>query len=128
MLPTWHYHYGKPTLKGRLRSTPDDFQVSEELSFTPSGDGEHVFLYLRKRDANTQWVAKKLAEFAGIHPKHVGYAGLKDRNAVTEQWFSLPILGAEPNWPECANADFSIIEKTRNNRKLKRGALTGNRF
>jgi len=96
-----HIH-GQPIGQGRLRAIPEDFQVREELDFTLDGSGEHVWLWVRKRGANTDWVARQLARQAGVAPNAVSYAGLKDRHAVTEQWFSVHLPGkADPDW----NAD-----------------------
>lgn len=123
------YACGRPCLQGRLRVTPDDFQVREELSFALEGAGEHVWLWVRKRDANTDWVARRLAERAGVPAGAVGYAGLKDRRAVTEQWFSVPLPGrAEPDWTGDPAAEFTVLKAVRHSRKLRRGALAGNVF
>ncbi|MEE4380134.1 MAG: tRNA pseudouridine(13) synthase TruD, partial [Candidatus Competibacteraceae bacterium] len=84
---------GTPPLSGRIRTVPEDFQVFEELGFTATGSGEHVLLRVRKRVVNTNWVAKQLATFAGVPPAAVSYAGLKDRHAVAEQWFSVHLPG-----------------------------------
>lgn len=118
-----------PQATGRLRVIPEDFVVFEELGFTPEGSGEHVFLKVRKRLVNTDWVARQLASFVGIPPRQVSYAGLKDRYAVAEQWFSVHLPGKpSPDWSLCKDATFGIVEAVRHNRKLKRGALQGNRF
>ena len=63
---TLPYAYGQPPIQGQLRVTPEDFQVREEMSFALDGAGEHVWLWVRKRNANTEWVAKRLAEQAGV--------------------------------------------------------------
>lgn len=116
-------------MSGRIRALPEDFQVVEELGFTPEGSGEHVFLRVRKRLANTAWVARRLSAFAGVPPRQVSYAGLKDRHAVAEQWFSVHLPGkVDPDWSGCVDESFSILEHRRHGRKLKRGALKGNRF
>ena len=73
--------YGTPPLTAILRSIPEDFRVEEILGYEPDGEGEHAFLWVEKREANTDWVARELARFAGVSPMHVGYAGLKDRHA-----------------------------------------------
>jgi tRNA pseudouridine13 synthase len=120
---------GRPRLSGRLRVVPEDFQVREELSFTLDGAGEHVWLWVRKRGANTEWVARRLAERAGVPSGAVSYAGLKDRRAVTEQWFSVHLPGkAEPDWPANPDPDFTVLDTVRHSRKLRRGALSGNAF
>src|SRR5580765_8249934 len=81
---------GGPLDSGVLRSSPEDFKVEEILGFEASGDGPHALLQVRKRGANTEWVARELARAAGCKPFEVGFAGLKDRNAVTTQFFTVP--------------------------------------
>lgn len=127
--PTLPRAYGKPPIQCRLRSRAEDFLVDEELAFAADGEGEHCLLRVRKTNANTQWVAQRLAAIAGVSSKAVGYAGLKDRHAVTTQWFSLH-LGArpEPNWESRLPASIELLESHRHRRKLRRGLLVGNRF
>ena len=123
------FAHGQPTLSGRLRAVPEDFQVREEIAFTLDGAGEHVWLWVRKRGANTDWVARRLAEQASVPPGAVSYAGLKDRHAVTEQWFSVHLPGrAEPDWSANPDPDFTVLNAVRHSRKLRRGALSGNAF
>lgn len=125
----WPRAYGDPPLHGVIRSTPEDFQVDEVLGFEADGEGTHAFLKIRKKSANTEWVAKQLARYAGVRPVDIGYAGLKDRRAVTTQWFSVDLAGREaPDWPALKEGGIEFIEITRHQRKLKRGALQGNRF
>ncbi len=112
-----------------LKSTPADFCVEELLSFVPSGSGPHWLLRVEKTAANTRWVAAALARLARVAVHEVGYAGLKDRHAITVQWFSVPALEtAEDFWASVQGADFRVLEVMRNDRKLRRGALSGNRF
>ena len=117
-----------PPAAGIIRAAPEDFVVEEDLGFAPAGSGQHLLLKVRKRDANTQWVARELAKLAGCRPFEVGFAGLKDRHAVAVQWFSVPRPRSEVNWSEVRAQDFSVIEAHAHNRKLPRGALAGNRF
>ncbi len=119
---------GTPLPPARLKVEPEDFLVEEQLSFVPSGSGPHWLLSVEKRNANTQWVAKELGILAGVPIDAIGYAGLKDRHAVTRQWFSVPAaLGAE-YWRAVRTAEFKVLDVQGNSRKLKRGALSGNRF
>jgi len=120
---------GKPTATGRLRQAPEDFCVTEIPLVEPDGEGEHVWLWIRKSTENTQWVADQLARFAAVHPRQVSYAGLKDRQAVTEQWFSVQLPGRDaPDW-EALNSDtLTVLRHARHSRKLRRGALKGNHF
>ncbi|HXH01713.1 MAG TPA: tRNA pseudouridine(13) synthase TruD, partial [Candidatus Competibacteraceae bacterium] len=121
--------FGAPPLRGRIRVQAEDFQVIEELGFEPAGEGEHAWLWVRKRSANTDWVARQLAAYAGVPPSAVSYAGLKDRHAVTEQWFSVHLPGRpDPDWSALALEGVAVLRATRHRRKLKRGALAGNRF
>lgn len=123
------YAFGGPPLRGVLRSTPEDFFVDEDLGFVPDGAGEHVFVRVEKRGANTDFVARELARFAGVRPDSVSYAGLKDRHAVTRQTFSIHQPGkADPDWSALSHPEFHILESARHSRKLHRGALKGNRF
>ena len=123
------YAFGKPTATGRLRKIPEDFCVTEIPLLEPEGEGEHVWLWIRKSTENTQWVAEQLAHFAAVHPRQVSYAGMKDRHAVTEQWFSVQLPGRDaPDW-EALNSDtLTVLRHARHSRKLRRGALKGNHF
>jgi len=120
--------YGEPMATGLLRVQPEDFLVEEDLGFAPAGVGQHLLVKVRKRNANTQWVARELAKIAGCRPFEVGFAGLKDRHAVAVQWFSVPQPRAAVNWPGARGTDFQVLEAHAHTRKLPRGALAGNRF
>ena len=112
-----------------MKATPEDFRVEEQLSFVPSGSGPHWLLRVEKRSANTRWVAAEIARLAGVPANDVGFAGLKDRQAVAVQWFSVPVLATTADyWSAVRTADFRVLDVQGNARKLKRGALTGNRF
>jgi len=125
----WAYAAGMPTTTGVMRALPEDFVVEEVLGFEPDGEGEHVLIHIRKRNTNTEWLAKQLARFAGVKPMDVSYAGLKDRHAVTTQWFSIGLAGKpEPDWKSIENDDIQVLHVARHRRKLRRGALKGNRF
>ena len=123
------YAHGGPPLTGTLRTVPEDFFVDEDLGFAADGAGEHVFLRVEKRGANTDFVARELAKYAGIAPDAVSYAGLKDRHAVTRQTFSLHLAGKpDPDWRALQHEEFRVLDAQRHSRKLKRGALKGNHF
>ena len=123
------YAYGGPVITGLMRAQPADFRVEEILGFEPSGEGEHAFLLVEKTGANTEWVARQLAAAAGVLPMAVGYAGLKDRHAITRQTFTVQLPGrVDPDWTATVIPGASVLASTRHNRKLKRGAHRGNRF
>lgn len=123
------YALGKPEATGVIRAKPENFQVDEVLGFELTGEGEHVCLHIRKRNSNTAFVAKQIARLAGVKNMDVSYAGLKDRNAVTTQWFSIYLSNKiEPDWRQLNNEEIQVLDVKRHNRKLRRGALKGNRF
>ncbi len=117
------------TLSGRIRSKASDFQVDEIQQFSPSGVGEHVWLHIKKTGENTDWVGGLLAKVAGVPRREVSYAGLKDRNAVTTQWFSVQMPGREaPDWQAALPESVEVLAEKRHDKKLRRGALIGNTF
>jgi len=121
--------FGLPQASGLIRACPEDFRVYEIPLVEPDGAGEHVFLDIEKRNSNTGWVAQQLARLAGVPERDVSYAGLKDRNAVTRQWFSVRMAGKpEPEWQALESDDLRVLGVFRHSRKLKTGALRGNRF
>lgn len=119
---------GVPCARALLKAQPGDFRVEEKLSFTPDGGQAHRLLRVEKTDANTLFVARVLAREARLRPHDVGFAGLKDRRAVAIQWFSLP---AGPHTERLAGFEgpgFRVLDVEAHSRKLRRGALAGNRF
>ena len=121
-------HGGAP-LRGRLRAEAEDFFVDEQLGFEATGNGEHWLVHIEKRGANTGFVAKQLAAFAGVTERDVGYAGMKDRHAVTRQSFSvLAKKGRDSDWSQCAIEGVTVLSVQRHARKIQRGALRGNAF
>ncbi len=123
------YAWGGPVATAQLRAEPEDFQVEEILGFEPEGEGEHHFLWIRKRGNNTDWVARQLARFANVGFNAVSYSGMKDRHAVTLQWFSVHIPGLEsPDWNEFCIEGVEILKAIRHRKKLKRGVHRANKF
>ncbi len=116
---------------GVIKTSVEDFQVTElapEITF--SGSGEHLWLWVRKTDTNTDWAARCLAEACGVSSNQVGYAGLKDRHAITWQWFSVQLpLEHDIDRIQAALPDEIQIEQAQwHNKKLKTGFLKGNHF
>ncbi|NEX20196.1 tRNA pseudouridine(13) synthase TruD [Thiorhodococcus mannitoliphagus] len=121
--------HGEPLGQGRIRVAPEDFQVEEILGFEPDGEGDHLLLWVRKTSANTEWVARKLAGLLQVPSSTIGYAGLKDRHAITLQWFSVPRpRQGESDWTRLESLGIQVLAEHPHRRKLKRGALAGNRF
>ena len=116
-------------LGAEIRQSPEDFQVTELLPFAPSGLGAHHWLVVEKRGLNTQDVANRLARCAGVAVRDVGFAGLKDRHAVTRQSFTVPATpGPDPDWASLEDDSLHFQQISRHDRKLRRGVLRGNHF
>lgn len=121
--------HGAPVLAARIRSTPEDFFVEELPGFDASGAGEHLLLTVEKRGMNTAFAAKTIAQWAGVDESAIGYAGLKDRHAVTRQRFSVWIpKKIAPDIAALQSDALRVLEHAWHARKLPRGALAGNRF
>jgi tRNA pseudouridine13 synthase len=123
----------------RLKASPEAFRVCEELDGFPStpgpetvpSDGEHLCLYLEKTGDNSEYVARQLAILAGCRPYDVGFCGLKDRHAITRQWFSLyrPGQSAEDRtFIDGVSERWPVLSFCRHTHKLRRGDHRGNRF
>ena len=118
-----------PQSTALLKQQCADFIVKEDLGYDMSGEGEFVALKVRKTGATTLFVGEKLAKFAGVSERNMGYAGLKDRQAVTEQWFCLQMPGREtPDFSRFELEGVEILAVTRHNRKIRTGSLRGNYF
>lgn len=122
--------WGPPPVSGTLRREPGDFVVDEDLGFEPEeGAGAHHWLLVRKTGCTTPFAARVLAHRFGAPLRDVGFSGLKDRHAVTTQWFSAPARprAAEPG-PGPIAEGIEIVRAARGRRKLRRGVHAGNRF
>ena len=118
-----------PKQTALLKAEYADFVVKEQLDYDMSGDGEFVAVKVRKTDCNTLFVGEQLAKFAGISARNMSYAGLKDRKAVTEQWFSLQMPGKPtPDFSQFSLEGVEILDVTRHQRKIRIGSLQGNHF
>ena len=126
-LPDWARAHGAPLFPASIRNQPTDFQVTEHLGFDLSDSGEHDYLWVEKEAANTDWVARQLARHAGVRGSDIGYAGMKDRHAVTRQWFSVPRRG-DTDWRAFVVAGVTVLDIRRHHRKLRRGAHDANTF
>jgi tRNA pseudouridine13 synthase len=116
----------------RIRTVPEDFEVEESPLYTPSGEGPHTWLWIEKRGRNTDDVLRALAAALDLPRREIGYAGRKDRQAVTRQWFSVPVsrddrLAALAGL-EDSDPGFRILARERHSERLRVGQLLGNRF
>ncbi len=128
------YAHGGPAATGKVRSCPEDFRVDEDLGFEPSEAGQHRMVEVEKCDLNSDWVASQLAKLVGVKKRDIGMAGLKDRYAITRQWFSVDLGGKEePDWQALESLchegqQLTVLNVQPHHRKIRRGALRGNRF
>lgn len=121
--------WGEALGQAVLKATAEDFQVDEVLDIPLSGDGEHLWLWVEKRGLNTEEAARRLARAAGVQLRTVSYAGLKDRQALTRQWFSIQLPGkADPDLSSAQGDTLRILQSGRHRRKLQRGAHSANGF
>ena len=131
-LPQWPNAYPASGASATLKSLNEDFTVTELPLQLPSGEGEHIWLDIEKNGANTAYVAQQLAEAAGVQERDVGYAGLKDRWAITRQWFSIYFpsgkAGETPDLTQLQHPEFKVLGQSRHVKKLRPGDLQGNRF
>lgn len=121
--------HGEPCGSAVLKAVAEDFQVDEVLDIALSGEGEHLWLWVEKRNLNTEEAARRIARAAGVPLRMVSYAGLKDRQALTRQWFSLHLPGkSDPDLAAAENESLKILQRSRHQRKLQRGAHSANGF
>lgn len=121
--------FGRPSATALLKSSPADFLVDEQLGFDCTGDGEHLFLRIRKRNHSTVDVARLLAGTLQLRDVDVGYAGMKDQRAETTQWFSVRLdEKGEQELQKLQDPQIEILQTVRNERKLKIGSHRENHF
>lgn len=107
--------------------SPDRFLVEEIPAYAPSGEGTHTFLWLEKRGLTTFDAINVVAKAFGVPARDIGYAGLKDKQATTRQWLSVPGLDPERALTLTDGA-ARVLEAARHGNKLRLGHLRGNRF
>ncbi len=121
--------YGTPEISGEIRQTNADFIVNELLPEGFLQAGEHVVVQIEKSGQNTAYLARRLANFAGVREMDVGYCGLKDRHALTTQWFSV-YFGSrpQPDWEKWRLEETRILNVASHSKKLRRGDHQCNAF
>ena len=112
---------------GRTRVCLEDFVVSEIPRSPPNGQGEFAWAYVEKRGLNTHDLVAALRE-RGVRYNDVGVAGLKDKYAVTRQWLSVPAQFSGALEALDGMDGVRVLELSRNEDRLRRGHLHGNRF
>jgi tRNA pseudouridine13 synthase len=120
------YRIESTGIGGIIGSAPEDFRVTEVPAYSFEGKGEHLYLKAQKRNLTTRDAEHMLASHFGVSRRDVGYAGMKDKQAITRQWFSLPV--ADDVEPFVINEQLEVVETDRHRNKLRRGHLNGNHF
>ena len=122
-----------PLLRGMLKQNVTDFRVDEVLGFEPDGDGSHGLFLLEKQGMTTGQLAGFLSKATRVPERDIGFCGLKDKHAITTQWFSLPLppkhpAGTDPDWFAALPAGVRVIRWAPHRKKIRRGIHQGNRF
>lgn len=116
---------------GVIKQRNEDFLVEEVPLYEPSGDGEHLYLFVEKNGRTTSDVQAYLANAFRISRRQISFAGLKDKHAIARQHFSihLPLRGSEEDGLKNIDNDrIKLLWASRHGNKLRRGHLRGNRF
>lgn len=118
----------RPRVAARIKAEPEDFEVEEIPAYAPSGQGDHLYLWIEKRDRSGGDLLRRVANALGLAPQDVGAAGTKDRRAVTRQWLSVP-ADREARLGHLAGVEgVRVLATARHDNKLRTGHLVGNRF
>jgi tRNA pseudouridine13 synthase len=117
----------QPGSGGAVRRAPEDFQVDEIPAYLPSGTGTHLYLRIEKRGRTTRDAVRTLAHALGVPERDAGWAGMKDRDAVTTQWLSFP-LARDPDPASLAAEGLRVLEVSRHGNKLRTGHVRANVF
>jgi tRNA pseudouridine13 synthase len=116
-----------PGIGGTIKTEPEDFEVEEIPAYQPSGQGDHLFLWVEKRAMGAEYFIRQVARRLDLSVGDVGTAGLKDRHAVTRQMVSVP-ASAEERLGQLDGDGIRVLSVSRHTNKLKSGHLHGNRF
>jgi len=121
------YSLGHSSIDFHFKQSARDFVVEELPLYEFSGEGEHLVMFIRKKNLSTMELVGILARYLGIQNKEIGYAGLKDKHAMTKQYISLH-RNHEEALENFEHESIKILSKTYHNNKIRIGHLKGNRF
>ncbi|MCG3178806.1 MAG: tRNA pseudouridine synthase D [Phycisphaerae bacterium] len=127
LLPLPYLTAGVEGIGGQIKQKPSDFIVTELPLYDPAGEGTHTYFCIQKQGIDTRAAIRRVAQALGRRPRDIGYAGLKDKNAVTRQVLSVEHV--DPAVVEAMSVqDVSVLWVSRHRNKLRLGHLRGNRF
>lgn len=116
-----------PGAGGVIKTELQDFDVEEVPAYEPCGEGQHLYLWIEKRDVSGPFLRRHLSRTLDVAAREIGMAGMKDRRAVTRQWVSVPDT-CEPRLDAAADDKVAVLKVVRHRNKLRTGHLQGNRF
>ncbi len=122
------YPYGTPHQTGVIKSQADDFRVSENLGFDACGEGEHLCLQIEKTNLTTQDLIEQVAREFSVKPRDIGYSGLKDKLAVTQQWLSVHLPGQMNSAEITSSSYYTLLQHGWHNKKIRSGSHRSNSF
>jgi tRNA pseudouridine13 synthase len=129
LVPARYLTEDLPATGGRIKERPEDFLVEELPLYEPSGEGEHIYLLIEKRGISTLHMVRLLAGHFGVHARAIGYAGLKDKQAITRQVVSIHVPGKKiEDFPSIQHERIGVLWADYHANKLRVGHLKGNRF
>jgi tRNA pseudouridine13 synthase len=118
-----------PGTGGTLKARPEDFQVEELPAYEPGGSGEHLYIMIQKTGLSTLQMVSIVARHFRVQQGAVGFAGLKDKDAVTRQVVSVHLPGKNvADFPALGHPKLTVLWSDLHGNKLRRGHLRGNRF
>lgn len=120
--------FGAPVLRAGFKQVPEEFQVDEVLGFEPDGAGEHLLVHIEKTGLTTFDAQNILAQHFNVAARDTAFSGMKDKQGVTRQWFSVPARSDSPVAEALRHPQLRVLQSARNSRKLRRGSHKGNSF
>lgn len=116
-------------IPGCIKQRDEEFLVEEIPRYEPCGEGEHIYLFIEKRGLSTSDLLRIVSEHFGVRHRDIGYAGMKDKNAITRQVVSVYAPGKRPeDFPMLQHDQLGVLWADLHRNKLRRGHLMGNRF
>ena len=122
------YPYKQPDISGVIKRQPEDFRVTENLGFEPCGEGEHLFLHIEKTSLTTHDLIEQVAGEFSVKPRDIGYSGLKDKIAVTQQWLSVHLPGQMNSAEAKQSTEYTLLSSGWHNKKIRPGSHRSNSF
>lgn len=122
-----NYYLNHSSIPFHFAQSPRDFVVDEIPLYEASGEGEHLIVHIRKKNLSTWEMVDILCNTTGVKAKEIGTAGLKDKNALTTQYISVPAR-IEETLQNFEHSQIKILSMKRHSNKIRTGHLKGNRF